>query len=68
MNMISIHLNKVEVRPGRDNPFQVFSLLRAYFLVSWVAHPFTLQRHGRASRRQSNFPWRSLYLLLFSYM
>ena len=68
MNVIAIHPDKVAVRLGLDDAFQVCYILCAYHLVSWVALPCALRRRVRASWRQYNFTWRPLSLLLFSSM
>ena len=66
MIVTAIHLDEAEVHLGREDPFQVWSLLCADCLVSRISHPCAFRRRSRDSWKKSIFIWRPLSLLLFS--
>ena len=57
MEVIAIYLDEATVRLGRDDPFQVYSVLCAERLVSRVSQTCALWQCGWASRMRSTFPW-----------
>ena len=66
MKVIYIHLDKAVVRLRLDNSFQVFFIVCAERLSSWVSQLFALRWRGQASCQWSTFLWLTHSLSLSS--